>query len=196
MASDHETRRSGAVFKEEEALSTTSARFGMSSELAPRTWDLRLSSSDACPRGRGGSFEAIGTTVWFLRSTSPVLGRASHILGSRSYALGRTPQVVGNDRPCLEARSVVAVFRDTHDPSHETRKSVRHAAGEMLPARATRPRTRRAPYRSVPPRLPASPPRLCRTQWLWPKLFDGQGNVGRRKPSFVTAGSNGSRESS
>jgi hypothetical protein len=113
----HETSRWGAVFKDEDALSTTSARFRRSSELTPRTSDLRSRSGEACPRGRGGPFEAIGTTFWFLRTTSRVLGRASHVLGrashvlgSLSHALGRTPEVLGNDRPYLEARSVVAVF--------------------------------------------------------------------------------------
>jgi hypothetical protein len=65
-------------------------------------------SPDACPRGRGGPFDAIGTTVWVLSATSEVLGRTSHVLGSIAHALGRTPQVVGNCRPCLEACSVVA----------------------------------------------------------------------------------------
>ena len=60
-------------------------------------------SGEACPRGRGGPFEAIGTTVRVLRATSHVVGRASQSLGALAHALGRTTQVVGNCRPCLRS---------------------------------------------------------------------------------------------
>jgi hypothetical protein len=93
----------GAVPKDEEALSTTPGGVGRSSDLASTTWEVRSMSGEACPRGRGGPFEAIGTTVRVLRATSHVVGRASQSLGALAHALGRTTQVVGKCRPCLRS---------------------------------------------------------------------------------------------
>ena len=80
-------------------------------------------------------FEAIGTTVSVLSATSQFLGRASHSLGALAHALGRTPQVVGNDRPCLESRSVVSADCGLSQPQPaRTPRSSNHS-GESVPIR-------------------------------------------------------------